>query len=1137
MRPPKLSLPFESCDWEVWFRYGFIVIPTERVSKQPVGKWGHLLDEFSRLRTSGASPDLIRENLFPLLEEIWDPDVLEKRLSFLRKEILGNEKERKKYEHRIAEVGTPALAMLTGIHLESSFHPVVVDVDEIDPGKEFFEKLGLDLEVLLRSTFTVRSQNGGYHIYFLLPEKKVTSLPNRVRVAPGIDIRSRRGCVLVPPSPGYSVFSDQPPMRMPDILYEAFSRRKDERKGNSDCPSSSHIYGGGDDDFEGRVQKLIEVLGPHYTSGQRHALCLALSGTLRKLGFPEEKAVEIISRIADHFQDEEKNDRIRAVKDTYSPKKDRISGTSGLREIDPKLPARLVQALLPDLEFPIGSDRWISCTVYGPVSPAMSICRETKNDVKENIIGYMYPLGIVKKTDPIGEKLAGLLRRIYGHNIRLLHTPSSYSFRVLVPGRGGMEVKDLSGSDDEQVYAEARSLLSAADPRLFRSAISHIYSQFARSGQVIYESERFYHGVFVFDGKFYMALPWSNATSPDDLSEYSSSDLRRDLEEIEKIRAKFYSDRTEIFATVAKYMALAPFSFSIRKKSGFFPHLCLYDSADAGKSSLVEVFSYIFYGTYQKFGTGSVNTPYRLAEALGTSTFPAEFADAREIIEKPQLVDMVKTSVESLVARSRGWANTSIQSVSPALRPIILTVNSSSLRDLVSRAGNGSDADALERRFIMVRFSSEKSIPSGDLRREFDEFLAALRRGRIEMFHALRTAILRWVVGNYDIINIHADYGRSLDEVSTKMWADLFREAGLEVPGWVRQFVAQETPETRDDRRREEVRAKLSEYFVSRVRELPQREYPLSLREGVETLLRTERVPSIRISVNRRGGGEEEVVFHPHVVSSILEHIIDFEGLARILPGASRVRRYWGSKRIFCVVLPLSDFLDFIVPEVAETQTDLELQKLIQETVEGLEALVRGQLTRSSFSEEDIEEYMSQNFESTQEKISSLSFEDLQRLHELIRDERIAKAFLESDHLTHELIEILIQSATTGDSVEDLLKKLQGKDDPDDPGRGGGVSRNPTTPGRGDDQAMIHKALEILAERGHEWAKKGLRWFEKGNPTPLCGLCSQISSENGAKKCRLMGMSIHEFQRACRQFRMNPDLAEEIRRAEDQIPF
>lgn len=71
---------------------------------------------------------------------------------------------------------------------------------------------------------------------------------------------------------------------------------------------------------------LLEMIVRHWTRGNRHTMALSLAGALRKLGWSLEETEELIKTVCSLAGDEETQDRLKAVRDTYEKGIDKIAG-------------------------------------------------------------------------------------------------------------------------------------------------------------------------------------------------------------------------------------------------------------------------------------------------------------------------------------------------------------------------------------------------------------------------------------------------------------------------------------------------------------------------------------------------------------------------------------------------------------------------------------------------------------------------------------------------------------------------------------------------------------------------------------------------------------------------------------------
>ena len=66
-----------------------------------------------------------------------------------------------------------------------------------------------------------------------------------------------------------------------------------------------------------KTEEFVSKIGPYYQKGVRHYLHLFLAGSLRRKGIPYSIAKYMLMQLAKHYEDEELEDRKRAIKDAY----------------------------------------------------------------------------------------------------------------------------------------------------------------------------------------------------------------------------------------------------------------------------------------------------------------------------------------------------------------------------------------------------------------------------------------------------------------------------------------------------------------------------------------------------------------------------------------------------------------------------------------------------------------------------------------------------------------------------------------------------------------------------------------------------------------------------------------------------
>ena len=90
---------------------------------------------------------------------------------------------------------------------------LVVDVDPRAGGQHALARLVAERP--LPPTRVVRTRGGGTHLYYRIDQP----VPSRASaLGPGLDVKSRRGLIVCPPTPGYSLLQQRPIAPAPDWL-------------------------------------------------------------------------------------------------------------------------------------------------------------------------------------------------------------------------------------------------------------------------------------------------------------------------------------------------------------------------------------------------------------------------------------------------------------------------------------------------------------------------------------------------------------------------------------------------------------------------------------------------------------------------------------------------------------------------------------------------------------------------------------------------------------------------------------------------------------------------------------------------------------------------------------------------------
>lgn len=207
---------------------------------------------------------------------------------------------------------------------------------------------------------------------------------------------------------------------------------------------------------------------------------------------------------------------------------------------------------------------------------------------------------------------------------------------------------------------------------------------------------------------------------------------------------------------------IAPFIYIYKQKRRWVPWLYLYGASRTGKTTLGEIILALWGldSRYRKSGS-NIDTVPRLGHVLAQSTFPVLINEPGAAISREDVVETIKSAIESTIARGKFVRGTYMEI--PALSPLILTSNKVLPRD-----------DALLRRFIIIRFTYGEKVDS-EKEIEFNDNV----KPRFVKLAALGYWVAKKVVENPDLLDL------DWKDLATRLIEEAYRETGLEIPEWI----------------------------------------------------------------------------------------------------------------------------------------------------------------------------------------------------------------------------------------------------------------------------------------------------------------------------------------------------------------
>ena len=515
-----------------------------------------------------------------------------------------------------------------------------------------------------------------------------------------------------------------------------------------------------------QILGIVKTLQPFYKTGLRHDIILFLAGWLYKAGIKYESAEGVIKAICEEYNDEECNDRLYALRDTYGigrplreevlkQKGKTLATKGGLYKVlkDAGINEDEIITLIKKLE-----------EILEAPEPSGGFVVELLDYEKETFaVLNFYNCEVVTAQkihlEDGNYRLVKKSKVILGcpESITFIAPPYSQipKFDIIwnIPSQNRKLSLEGVTVDEIMTYLKlnalvlqknnAENILNAILNAMIRKGLAEI-----KNG---YEAPGFY---------------WVNGrliANKVDVRKPHPQELREALELLNELTTNWFSKVQPQFITAIKLGILMPFSFAIKQKfrneKGFIPWLYLYGETNTGKSTTGDIILRIFGVSDNDhiYLHGHVNTEAKLGAKLALDTFPKVVNEAMSLFDIQSLVEIIKGSVEGLVARQR-FESKSIIREYPALSALILTAQHMRI----------TDPALTQKRLVILRYPISARQPN----ERIEEFMQKVS-GRLPKLGALGQFIASYLIEHpeeltYDWVNL-----------STKLLQKAYEYAGI----------------------------------------------------------------------------------------------------------------------------------------------------------------------------------------------------------------------------------------------------------------------------------------------------------------------------------------------------------------------
>jgi predicted RNA-binding Zn-ribbon protein involved in translation (DUF1610 family) len=663
--------------------------------------------------------------------------------------------------------------------------------------------------------------------------------------------------------------------------------------------------------------QLKEKLKEAYKPGYRQLLILYLSGWLAKADVSPISAVKLVKMLYDETQDEDPL-RTRLAGVVYSYKKagidmdayaepifqltgvlpyglekevsvdaDRVKGVSGVQEIlDAVLGEERSLVLIKEIE-----------DVLRVSSPYHDSIIELLDYEKQLFTVANLKAGIIARARLNGERL------VYKERVTVV-APTKivvYSnpiggitkYEITFEGKTLRKPLTIGPASIDEISDRLRAEGLVYHSKLLNDVLNAIVQGAIRRERAEVREEIEAPGFYFVNNKIRAVKI--------ELRQVSKDEIRDALLTLNEL-AEWYKHIIEKFTMVVKWGLIAPFSYTLKQRGIWIPWLYLYGASHTGKTTLGEIILAIWGLGSQYVKTGAnIDTVARLGYVLSQSTFPMLINEPGGALIKDEIVEVLKSAIESTIVRGKYVRGSYIEM--PSLAPLIFASNKVLPRD-----------DALLRRFIVITFTIGEKIPE----EKAHEFTTKIKT-RLRSLEAL---------GFYVAEKMINEYNGEIDDwqgIAEKILMEAYNYAGLEIPEWITtKYKAEEN--IYDD-----IKETIRNFLVKRINDEYNRfvgrvtvETPNGINYQDRTYLNFSERVNIVISNNLlpwailRG---DEVLITTGIINElrgIAPNIENLKSIAELLGWEyrSKFSRKIGGKVVSysVIAVPISTFIEFLLP-------------------------------------------------------------------------------------------------------------------------------------------------------------------------------------------------------------------------------
>ncbi len=291
----------------------------------------------------------------------------------------------------------------------------------------------------------------------------------------------------------------------------------------------------------------------------------------------------------------------------------------------------------------------------------------------------------------------------------------------------------------------------------------------------------------------------------------TKEEVREALQFLEYIRSEFFIDIEEKFLTAIKWHLIAPFSYIIKTLGESIPYLYLFGPSNTRKSTinLIGISLYGFrYSEIEEaeISGSSANTEATLGVWLSKGTFPVCIKEPFAIFNKPETLELIKSSCDGLIARARHRGSHFVQF--HAFAPLAFSSN----HFLPSEEG------LIGKRIFLIEFSLDEALDrdNPDHSEKIDRFNSEIKPKLYKLSPIGRYIAYYLMQGdNYKILKKATWNNSKFLDVAEELLKKVYEYAEMQVPEWISKRYEQKSM----SEFYEEIKTRIAQFLFDKINE------------------------------------------------------------------------------------------------------------------------------------------------------------------------------------------------------------------------------------------------------------------------------------------------------------------------------